>query len=335
MAGAALVAAIIVAPQAARNDGLYGNVLGAAAGPELSGYVNEVVSPRVWVSNFMRNVAAQLATPSSQVNQAIAEGVRQAHAILAIGVDSPLSTWRGSHFRMVFTLHEDSASNPLQLIFVAAAIVAVLLDKQSRARAYSAWVVGGFGLVCIVLKWQPWNSRLELPLFILAMPLLGVAASAYLPRRGSEAVALVLGLVALPYLIGNSTRPLVGPRSVLLTDRLNQYFYYPPVPDESASYLAAARALSAAKCGRIGLVIAYDDREYLSWATLGAYQPDIELEHILVKNPSGQYGAGFAPCAILSTSMPGKQLISYEDRQYVRVSGTDPLSLFLETNAPP
>ena len=236
---------------------------------------------------------------------------------------------------MVFTLHEDSASNPLQLIFVAAAIVAVLLDKHSKAGAYAASVVGGFGLVCIVLKWQPWNSRLELPLFILSMPLLGVAACAYLPRRGSEVVALILGLVSLPYLMGNSTRPLAGPRSVLLINRLDQYFYYPPVPDESASYLAAARALSEAKCGRIGLVIAYDDREYLSWVTLRAYHPDLELEHILVKNPSGQYGARFAPCAILSTSMPGKQLVTYEGRQYVRVSGTDSLSLFLETNAPP
>ncbi len=333
--GVALVAVMIMVPQAVRDYGLYGNVLGTASGPELSGYVNEVVSPRVWASNLVRNVAVQLATPSTQINRAIEEGVQQVHAILGIGANSPLSTWRGSHFQMVFTLHEDSASDPLQLILLAAAILALLIGKRSKAVPYALCVLGGFGLLCIVLKWQPWNSRLELPLFILGLPLLGVAASAYLPRRGFTAAALILGLVSLPYLLTNSTRPLVGARSVLQTDRLHQYFYYPSATDTSASYVAAAKALSEAKCDRVGLVISYDDREYLSWVTVRTYQPQAELEHILVKNPSGQYGAGFVPCGIVSTSTPGRQQIVYEDHEYVRVSGTDPLAVFLESPAPP
>ena len=102
LAGAALVGVMVMLPQAARNSGLYGNVLGTAGGPELSGYVNEVISPRVWASNLVRNVAAQLATPSGQVNQVIEQGVQQVHAIIGVGVNNPLSTWRGSHFQVAF-----------------------------------------------------------------------------------------------------------------------------------------------------------------------------------------------------------------------------------------
>ena len=335
LAGAALVGVMVMLPQAARNSGLYGNVLGTAGGPELSGYVNEVISPRVWASNLVRNVAAQLATPSGQVNQVIEQGVQQVHAIIGVGVNNPLSTWRGSHFQVAFTLHEDSASDPLQLILITAAILALLIGKRSHTVPYALSVLGGFGLLCIVLKWQPWNSRLELPLLILGMPLVGAAASANLPRRGFGVMAFILALVSVPYLLGNSTRPLVGASSVLLTNRLNQYFYYPSVPDTSPSYAAVARMLSAAKCERVGLILSYDDREYLNWVTLRAYEPQAELEHVLVKNPSGQYGAAFVPCAIVSTTTPGRPQIIYEGREYLRASGTDPLALFLESTAPP
>ena len=335
LAEAALVGVVVLLPQAARNFGLYGNLLGTAPGPELSGYVNEVISPRVWASNLVRNVAAQLATPSARANQLIEQGVQQVHAIIGLGVNSPVATWRGSHFQVVFTLHEDSASDPVQLILVAAALAAVLIGKRSKTAPYALCVLGGVGLLCIVLKWQPWNSRLELPLLILGMPLVGAAASAHLPRPALGVGALVLAMVSLPYLLGNSTRPLVGARSVLLTDRLNQYFYFPSVVDTSASYTAVARILSAADCDRVGLVLSFDDREYLSWVTLRTYEPGAEFEHIMVKNPSGQYGAPFVPCAIVSTTTPGRPQIIYEGRQYVRTGGTDPLALFLESTAPP
>ncbi len=328
---ALLIGVVFVLPQAARNLNLYGNVLGEVPGPELSGYVNEAASPRIWISNIVRNLAAQLATPSSQLDQTIEGVVRQTHTIIGIDVNSPLSTWRGAHFHMVFTLHEDSASNPIDLILIVAAMAALIAARRSTAVALGACVLGAFLLMNVLLKWQPWNSRLELPLFVLSMPLLGLAASIYAPRRGASIAAFILGLVALPYLFANSTRPLLGANSVLVTDRIRQYFYYPSVPDTSASYLEVARALAAAKCGRVGLVISYDDREYLSWVTLAAYEPQVELEHILVKNLSSQYGVPFVPCGIVDTMTPTRDQLLYDGREYVRAYGGDQVALFLDS----
>lgn len=331
----ALIAIPILLPQAWRNSRLYGNVLGVAPGPELTGTVNEVASPRLWASNIVRNVADQLATPSQQMNQAIEAIATRAHGLLGIDVNSPLSTWRGSHFRVVFTLHEDSASNPLALVLVAVAMLALIVGRRAQAWPAAAAVLGGYLLFNVVLKWQPWNSRLELPLLIMAMPLVGVAASIYAPKRGLTALAIVLGLASLPYLFANSTRPLLGKESVLLTDRQQQYFYYPSVADASASYFAVARTVNEAGCNQVGLVISYDTPEYLSWVTLRAYQPDVRIEHVLVKNSSGQYGAAFVPCAIISTTGQARQELDYEGHAYSRAITAAPLTLFLATTAAP
>lgn len=330
IAAVVAIGAIILLPQTARNLGLFGNVLGTAPGPELGSTMNEVLSPRIWASNVVRGIATQLATPSAQINQVIDQGVRDVHAALGIDASSPLSTWKGARFQMVFTLHEDSANNPVHLILIVAAILALLLGRKTKALPLAASVVGGFLLLCIVLKWQPWNSRLELPLFMLAMPLVGVAASAFLPRAGQSVLALVLGLASLPYLLGNSSRPLIGDRSVLLVSRMQQYFYYPGVPDASAAYLGMAQALKEARCDRIGLMLGYDDREYLNWVTVKAYQPEAVLEHILVRNASSRYGTGFVPCGIVSTSGADRKTIEYEGREYLRANGGVLPALFLE-----
>lgn len=331
----ALIAIVILLPQAWRNSRLYGNPFGAAAGPELSGTVNEVASPRVWVSNIVRNLADQLASPLQEMNQAIEAAAIRAHDLIGIDVNSALSTWRGSHFQVGFTLHEDSASNPLPVLLIAAAMLALIVGRRSQVLPAVGAVLGGWLLFNMVLKWQPWNSRLELPLLIMAMPLVGVAASSYAPRQGSAAVAFVLALASVPYLLANSTRPLIGQHSVLLTDRLDQYFYYPSAADASRSYLLVARTLAAARCDRVGLVISYDTPEYLSWVTLRAYQPDVKIEHVLVKNNSGQYGAAFVPCGIISTTGTAKQELDYNGEAYARTFGAPPLTLFLQTTPTP
>jgi FtsH-binding integral membrane protein len=58
---------------------------------------------------------------------------------------------------------------------------------------YAACLVAGFLLFCVDLKWQPWNSRLHLPLFVLLAGMIGVTLSSVRLRRAAYVLALILG----------------------------------------------------------------------------------------------------------------------------------------------
>jgi len=58
------------------------------------------------------------------------------------------------------------------LLIVPAALWAVI-KRDRRWSLYAAGLVGAFLLFCIYLKWQPFLARLELPLFVLSVVLVG------------------------------------------------------------------------------------------------------------------------------------------------------------------
>lgn len=301
-----------------RNLSLFGSPLGGDHGA-----VNEAVTPAVVLSNLARTAALELTAPSTAWNRALEGTVRGLHAVLGIGPDDPRSTWKGAEFRvparltgagpadadeaLFAMLHEDQAGNPLHLLVALVGAAIVLSKAQVRRRpgllACLSGVAGGLLLFCAVLKWQPWNARLVLPLFLLAAPVAGAAADAVRSGKWAAEAAAVLLVACLPWALLNATRPLVGPESVLATPRFAQLFVgrpalQPPLAD-------AARAVAASGCRRIGLEIGPDDPEYLVWASLeeAGLRPD-RIEHVGVTNRSAEllrrpHYAGFAPCAVV------------------------------------
>jgi hypothetical protein len=191
----------------------------------------------------------------------------------------------------------------------------------------------GFVLFCLVLKWQPWNSRLMMPVLILAMPVVGVTLSARLKGTSIYLLGLIVAVVAIPYLVLNPTRPLIGHDSVLFRDRMLQYFAN--VPDDATSYEAAARMLRDANCSLVGLASPTDGREYLLWVTNRVFNPAVQIEHVMVKNISRRYAVNFTPCAIVVTYPVQESELRYQNTDYVTTLSTERFSLFLRPLAPP
>jgi hypothetical protein len=116
---------------------------------------------------------------------------------------------------------EDLAGNgPHLSLIVLSAVAALVWGRFSRPRwlllGVSAAILLGFLLFCLVLRWQPWHTRLQLPLFVLCSPL--VAAMRF--RRRSvlpAAAAVVLMAWASPFLINNTSRSLCGQFSIWQT----------------------------------------------------------------------------------------------------------------------
>src|SRR5262249_46068606 len=97
--------------------------------------------------------------------------------------------------------NENIAANPLQLLLGAASVIVVLLagaDPGHPRRRYALCLLAASLLFLIVLRWQPWITRLQLPLFAPAAPPpaflpLAFLPPALLPLRGGRAAWIRTG----------------------------------------------------------------------------------------------------------------------------------------------
>jgi hypothetical protein len=277
----------------------------------------------------MRNVALHLvATPSSAVNRAVAGVVMQAHSQLGIDVNDPHSTFGDTPFGPQAAYSEDTAGNPLHFVAVAlAALAALVWLKLDRAVAlYGLAVASGFVLFCVVLRWQPWNSRLQLPLFVLAAPFVALVVGA-VSRQLLFVLAGLLLVGALPYALNNTARPLVGPRSVFAVSREEQYFANQRALLEP--FLTAREALRATGCTRLGLLAEGNDWEYPLWVLTRGLPLPIAIEHVGVENASGGLSRPFQPCVIVSIKANQPGSVTVDGVSYVPRSSWPPLAILM------
>jgi hypothetical protein len=190
-----------------------------------------------------------------------------------------------------------------------------------------AWMTVAGAIAFCALRWQPWNSRLHLPLFILAAPLVGVGLERW--RRSGAVLAAAFCLLALPSLAATRPRPLLGPDSVLSASRTAQRFRNHP--QLQLVYEAAVDHLGDAGCGRVGLVMGGDGWEYPLWPLLRSrVGADLRIEHVLVRNPSGRLGppAAGPPCAVLVLGQRLDAPVSWQGRTFVERWRRPPVSLY-------
>lgn len=290
-----LCALALNGPQYVRNLELFGSPLGPGGEGEYR-YMNREISLPILASNVLRNLGLHLGTPWPAANSAIEQAIGAAHATIGIAPDDPRSTWPGRRFEVIRpVVHEDLAPNGLHLLLIVAAVVAVWCRRAAgRLRAYSACLVLAFLLFCLLLRWQPWHSRLHLPLFVLGAPVVGVVLE---PQR-PVLLALLLFVLAsssVYFVTQNQASPVVGRRAVFMTARAKQRIHL------GLGYVGAARFITSSGCRDVGLVLGDNDPEYFLWGLLADAGWQGRLESVLVSNagPPSEPRRRFRPCAIV------------------------------------
>ena len=233
-----------------RNAQLYGTPLGP--GREGSSvYANEARGPSVLFSNALRNAALHVGTPSDWVNRRVWRGVAGLHRGMGLDLDDPKTTWPSTRFEIARPRrHEDFAGNPWHLLVIAATsatlVIAPSLHRRRDLTIYLGTVIAAGLLFALLLKWQPWHSRLHLPLFVVSAPLVGVVWGRY--RRAAPVLALGLLAASIPWIVDNESRPLIGRESVFMRSRVAQYFKNRG--DLRASYHEAVQRVRDARAAR-------------------------------------------------------------------------------------
>jgi len=256
-----------------RNYQLFHNPLHSGSSPYANGYL----SARVVLSNILRNLTLHSLTPSFKLNSYITGAVDSLHTVIGINVDDPATTWPGTSFnekRNRLSPNEDGSGNPLHLYLFLAVILHVFIAKKYRkVRPYASLIVADFILFCIMLRWQPWHSRLHLPMFILFSPIAGLVVSEIRKLLCVYALTGILSCASLPWVLCNQARPLISlyplipsfyPESIFGAERKSLYFVRNR--DSEASFVATADKIRSGGFRNIALIGDSYTYEYPLWA---------------------------------------------------------------------
>ena len=316
----------------ARNYHLYGSPLGpeSESGSSAYSYKNDVYNISSFASNLVRNVGLHLGIPIGRLNKIIEKTIYKFHPYLGIPIDDHRTTWTNTKFSVSYSRHEDLAGNPLHLILFLISLFLLFSFKSIRSVEsviYVICVVISFFIFCFLLKWQPWHSRLHLSFFILAMPITGIVLSRF--NRYGVIYFLMLALVvsSIPYVINNKSRPLIGKNSILLKDRISQYFNNSP--GREPPYRLAMDFCKKYDCNQIGLICGSDNWEYPLWVLGDLSRSGGRLEHIGVGNISGNLISIFEPDAIIVTYPNQEKEKIFQGKTYTRIFEMNPVSLFI------
>jgi len=294
--------------------------------PQLESVIVQKVSFRGFLVSFVRNICLHFGTSNEKFNRYAENTVLSFHKTLNFPIEDENIFWGGSRFHLQGQpFHEDHAGNPLHALLLLPCSLLLFINKKIRGdRAliqYYLQVSAAFLLLCLVFKWQPWSSRFHTGVFFLYAPFIALTLVQLCPRKIITAVAFLIMISSLPWILLNESRPLIGKTSVLTNNRSHSYFGNHPAIEESVS--SAVKALKHLNCSDIGLEAHEGAFEYPFWPLLKQPFPNgFRFEHVNVNNSSGSFPyplKEFDPCAIISLkqNLPRVQL-DYKNSKFVR-----------------
>ncbi len=304
-----------------RNQAMFGSPLG----PQY-GVANTEIGIGALASNTLRGLASNFSSPVTDANNAITTVVTFLHTALGRDASDPNVTFPNTRFELTRSvLDEDLAGNPLQSFLMIAAIVFAARIHNRRALEFGAIVIAGGLLFCLMLRWQPWITRLQLPFFILAMAPVAVILGEMLSQRAIRCISAVLLVAALPWAIMNQARPLFGEPTRAFAHhvspdvwRANRHdIMFAMRPALHRPFQAAVDSIPLDNEAGIGLILGGDSWEYPFWVLLNgnsARRPQ-RIDHICTGNDGT-----FSPNYVLVLGRPTPELMACGQLQFKRIA---------------
>jgi len=287
----------------ARNYSLFGSPV-SSGDDEVR---NRRINASIIGANLTRNFAMNLGTGITPVDEAVERSIRK---VLGKEISNPDSTWMENEFDVRFSTHEDLAGNLLHVILLTAAIgIAAFFARRERGPFGIIGIifsmVVGIVLFAILLKWQLWTARLQLPLFSLGTVLVAFAAER-VSLRGMIPITLVCFVFAMPFMLAGEPRRLIsmGERRGVFSEQRTPKLYK-NLPDLGPLYAGAAGFIRQRKNPptTVGIAIEFNDFEYPIWELLKDDPTGAPLiRHIGVTNASKALKPeGPAPDLVIAT----------------------------------
>ena len=259
------------------------------------------------------------ATPSPELNERMVETLARVQSALSVEAERPILTWDWNH--------EEVAGSPLHFLLLLASGACLILQRRwpRESLAYAVSLAAGYLLLIMTTAnaIEPINIRYQLPVLVAWSPLIGLVLGRNLGGRALGAGATILLLAALPWVLFNKSRPIVGLRPdpgpgelpcLAGCTAIGSVFSAPNVDvlfanrrENLEGYLGVARSLQSRSCREVGLRLESYAPEYALWYLLDAPQSGFRLETIYTApNLTPLIDRDFHPCAVICTICGGR-----------------------------
>lgn len=282
-----------------QNFSLYGNILGPFKKEGGFTLTNDSIDLITLISNLIRNIMIHLPIPFFTTQaQSFLEFI---HNVIGVSISASQTTCCDFQFHVIPVLYpqEDIVSNPLHLLLILIAMTLILKKDVIKNRLLIlVYILSLFSFIIfsLILKWQPFHSRLQIPFFVI-----GTISSVLILSKFEKSLYILRGVLVLSTSLAilliflNVSRPFISytlfydniksfafplssiPQSFLIKPREQQYFnarYYWYLPYKSIIEILAKQQIK--KDYTISLDLP-DGFEYPLWVLLKSYHLNFRI----------------------------------------------------------
>lgn len=283
-----LIAIAFNAVHYARNYSLFGSPL--STGEEQ--VKNKNLTAKMFFANAVRNYVIHLGTKSDKLKASL-EGVMK--RTFGDELKNPDSTWWWENeYAINYSTHEDGAGNFVHILLITLALPLVFLvriDDKKYLYGAAFSVLLGFILFSLLLKWQMWASRLQMPLFLLGCVLAAIVIARLLPRIAFP-IVIISFVVAWSFLFYAEPRRLLSDDGKFaLTQQTRKQKFFKNLPGAETFYIEAVNFIKQQPNApeSIGLHLDFNDYEYPFWFLLKTdFRQKPYIYHVGVTNVSSK-----------------------------------------------
>ncbi len=170
-----------------------------------SGNQNTFTGPADYISSVSKHTFLHLGfvSPGNRYNDFLLNQLRNLHTAMGIPLDVPRL---GMPFKMnKLNFNEDFAHNFFGIWLIIFSIPLLIFTRLPKTAKWYGWLSFLSILVfCFFISYQTYGSRLHIPFFLLAAPVVGLTYRSVLPAWPARLLPFLLWLAALPFALLSS-----------------------------------------------------------------------------------------------------------------------------------
>lgn len=290
---------------------------------ESKSFFNSHMNGELLISSLVKNASIHLGYPIHGISD---ESIRKFHDKIGVDIDDPKNNYQGGKYENAkeLTTHEDYVPNIIHftLLLISFFVVAyhVVRNYKENKMPLLMGVILALQILLFAacLKWQPWHTRLHVPMFFLGSAFTIVAAHLSKIFRYVVFASIPLLLYSFSfYFLYNNIRPIIKNREYTYNispsdSRFKKYFANQPQLYVEYSEVVQ-NIYDAEKSRKIGLNLYNWDYPLV----YDFYYDQVKLEAIFVSNNTNKIPQDENNIDIIISDGIKKDFILFGGRKYV------------------